>query len=264
MQVKVELKNPPSGADKWQMSVVDWDITAIQSWGTTARDNIGEIAIFDIPAEWSFPLRINIRIYETLYDTHGRQLYGVQSYRPYLWDWDLDDWGTEPDPTYKAIFIPGPGSYYYNAATEKFELIEAAIAGTITKKELDYQNIWQTFPLLNIPLNTRTRVRITGRNDTPVTQRMGIYWFVADPDGLVVQEYSVWEAWPYTGAGGEHQFIGSSFDLSKVGKYTTWVELLMNPDSPEVVDMYIGDLCTVTTVLVPTFSELAIASFSKA
>jgi len=262
MQVKVELKNPPSGATKWQMSVIDWDVTTIQNWGTKEQDNIRELAIFDIPAEWKFPLRIIVAIYQKI--NGSQQLYRVQSYKPYLWDWDISDWGTEPDSTYKAIFIPGPGSYYYNVATEKFELIEAAITGTITKKELDYEDKWQAFPLLNIPLNTRTRVRITGRNDTPVTQRMGIYWFVADPDGLVVQEYSVWEAWPYTGAGGEHQFIGSSFDLSKVGKYTTWVELLMNPDNPEVVDMYIGDLCTVEPVLVPTFSELAIASFSKA
>ena len=75
-------------------------------------------------------------------------------------------------------------------------------------------------------------------------QKMGIYWFVADPDGLVVQEYRNWETFS-TGPGNEQVFVGSGFDLSKVGKYTTWVELLMNPDSPEVVNMYIGDLCTV-------------------
>ena len=27
-----------------------------------------------------------------------------------------------------------------------------------------------------------------------------------------------------------------------------WVELLMNPDNPEIVDRYIGDLCTVAAV----------------
>ncbi|GAJ21145.1 unnamed protein product, partial [marine sediment metagenome] len=55
-----------------------------------------------------------------------------------------------------------------------------------------------------------------------------------------------------------------SFTLNKVGKYTTWIELLMGPqDNPVIVDRYIGDLCTVVAELVPTFSELSISSFSK-
>lgn len=118
--VTVRLRNPPIGATKWQMGVVDWDITAIINWGTTAQDNIGDSAVFDIPAGWKFPLRIVIGIYQKV--NGSRQLYRVQSYRPYLWDWDLNDYGTEPDPTYKAIFIPAPGSYRYNVSTEGFEV----------------------------------------------------------------------------------------------------------------------------------------------
>ena len=120
------------------------------------------------------------------------------------------------------------------------------MSASITKKELDYQNIWQAFPLDDIPVDTRVRVRITGRNDMDTNQKMGIYWFVADPDGYIAQEYTDWEMF-WTGPGLEQVFVGSGFDLSKVGKYTIWVELLENPDDPQVVDRYIGDLCIVTT-----------------
>ena len=92
---------------------------------------------------------------------------------------------------------------------------------------------------------------------------MGIYWLVRDPDGLVVEEYSAWEAWPYTGAGKEHEFIGGRFYLSKAGRYTIWVQLFMNPDSPEVVDSHYGDLCTVVPELVEEFKNFAISSLTK-
>ncbi|MBA7580089.1 hypothetical protein ES708_21976 [subsurface metagenome] len=97
-----------------------------------------------------------------------------------------------------------------------------------------------------------------------ISQGMGIYWFVADKDGLIAEEYSDWGgtigAYPKN-----HEFISSgSFTLSKVGKYTTWIELLMGSQAnPEIVDRYIGELCTVVAELVPTFSELKISSFSK-
>ena len=48
-EVTVQIKNPPAGATKWQISVIDWDVTEIQSWGTKEQDNIGESASFDIP-----------------------------------------------------------------------------------------------------------------------------------------------------------------------------------------------------------------------
>ncbi|MBA7523492.1 hypothetical protein ES705_15619 [subsurface metagenome] len=75
---------------------------------------------------------------------------------------------------------------------------------------------------------------------------MGIYWFVADPDGMIAEEYTDWGgtigAWPQ-----DHEFISSGqFDLNKVGKYTFWIELLMGAqDDPEMVDLDIGELCTV-------------------
>ena len=57
--------------------------------------------------------------------------------------------------------------------------------------------------------------------------------------------------------------IGGRFDLSKAGKYTIWVELLMNPDNPQIVDRYIGDLCTVEPELVEEFRNFAVSSLFK-
>ncbi|MBA7714860.1 hypothetical protein ES703_123892 [subsurface metagenome] len=143
------------------------------------------------------------------------------------------------------------------------EVVAPPVAGTITRKELDYQNIWQALPLYDIPVDTRTRVRITGRNDMETNQKMGIYWFISDPEGYAVQEYTDWETF-WTGPGLEQGFVGSGFDLSKVGKYTIWVELLMNPDNPEIVDQYIGDLCTVeAAVPEPLFRGFALAEYTR-
>ncbi|MBA7666996.1 hypothetical protein ES703_75081 [subsurface metagenome] len=98
----------------------------------------------------------------------------------------------------------------------------------------------------SVPIGTRGLVHVWGRNDMSTTQQMGIGWTVSDPDGVIVEEYGVWEAWPYTGAGGEHEFIGGRFDINKVGDYMIALELRMNPDSPVVVDSYVGVLCRVT------------------
>ncbi|GAH37911.1 unnamed protein product, partial [marine sediment metagenome] len=39
------------------------------------------------------------------------------------------------------------------------------------------------------------------------------------------------------------------FDLNRVGKYTTWIELQMgSQDNPVIVARYIGDLCTVSAL----------------
>lgn len=118
-QVAVALKNPPSGANKWQVQVVDWDVTEVLDWGVEVRvNNIAQVATFEIPPYWNFPLRIMLYIYHKWQEDtewHGRQLYGVQS----CWE---TAWG-EPRPDYKEIFIPDYGAYYFNVATEEFERI---------------------------------------------------------------------------------------------------------------------------------------------
>jgi len=137
------------------------------------------------------------------------------------------------------------------------------LKGTISRKELEYNGSRASIPASNIPQNKSGLVHIWGRNDMSTTQRMGIYWIVKDPAGAVVEEYSAWELWPYTGAGVEHEFIGGRFNLDRAGTYTINAGLLMNPDAPVYVDIYYGNLCTVVAELVPAVSEFAVSSFSK-
>ncbi|MBA7619436.1 hypothetical protein ES703_26775 [subsurface metagenome] len=106
----------------------------------------------------------------------------------------------------------------------------------------------------SVPIGQRGIITITGRNELSTDQKMGISWVIKGPDGRVVEEYSRWEAFA-TAPGGEQDFIGGRFDLDKEGTYTLEVDLLMNPDTPVVVDSYKGDLCT-TTIEVPPEYEL--------
>ncbi|GAI11902.1 unnamed protein product, partial [marine sediment metagenome] len=129
------------------------------------------------------------------------------------------------------------------------EAVAPPVAGTISRMELEYDEARASIPAYDIPQGKRGLVHIWGRNDMAEAQRLGISWVVKDPDGVVVEEYSAWEAWPYTGAGSEHEFIGGRFNLDKVGTYTINVGLLMNPEDPIYVDSYYGTLCTVAAVV---------------
>ncbi|MBA7699438.1 hypothetical protein ES703_108134 [subsurface metagenome] len=115
--VTITLKNPPTGAEHWNMSVMDWDFTESVQW-TKERDNIGDSAVFEIPEGWKFPLTIVLQILKWKPETNEtvlQQLYYVQSYREEVWG--------EPAPWYKEIFIPDYGSYRFNVATEQFERV---------------------------------------------------------------------------------------------------------------------------------------------
>ncbi|MBA7698434.1 hypothetical protein ES703_107111 [subsurface metagenome] len=107
----------------------------------------------------------------------------------------------------------------------------------------------------SVPIGTRGLVHVWGRNDMSRAQQMGIWWQVKDPDGVIVEEYADWEAWPYTGAGGEHEFIGDRFNIDKPGTWTIAVQLFMNPDAQVVVDDYYGDLCVVTEEYAGTITK---------
>jgi len=122
--VVVGLINPPSGANKWQIRIIDDVGLKMLFWGGDARDNIGDAAVFQLSPEWLFPLSVDITVsYQWQEDGewHSRQLYRAQSIWPYLWDFDIMDWGDEEDPDYRYIFIPDYGGYYYNVAKERFE-----------------------------------------------------------------------------------------------------------------------------------------------
>ncbi len=126
--VIVGLLTPPSEATMWSLVLTDWEITGpIDFVGRNGIDrlDIADVAPFEIPSERMFPLRIASLVISKWIDFEGtpalQQLYSVQSIRSYLWDWDIGDWGDEPDPTYREAFIPDYGSYYYNVAEERFE-----------------------------------------------------------------------------------------------------------------------------------------------
>lgn len=136
----------------------------------------------------------------------------------------------------------------------KAEVVPEEWAGTISRKVLEYNETEETIPVYNVSQGKKGLVHIWGANNTSTAKRMGINWVVTDPDGITVENYSKWEAWPYTGAGGEHEFIGGRFSLSKIGNYSISIALSMNPDSPVVVDRYTGLLCTVSEVPEAEFS----------
>lgn len=118
--------------------------------------------------------------------------------------------------------------------------------GVITKKELDLGGgVRVGIPASDIPLGSNIIVRVTGKNATTKTQRMGIAWVIVDPDGRVRESYTAWEFWPYTAAGKEHEFLGGRFVYNKVGRWLIHIELSMNPDNQVVVDSYDGVLCMV-------------------
>lgn len=110
--VSVKLKNAPTG-DKWQLRIVDWDITETIFIQDIAMSGYADFV--SIPADWVFPLRVDLTVYEAT-DGGFRQVYRVQSWRP------TDPFTGSPDPDYKEVYIPSLGSFEYNVATEEFEV----------------------------------------------------------------------------------------------------------------------------------------------
>ncbi len=122
--VGIMLRNPPSGATMWSIKLSDWDRITPLPW-INAEDRLtfeGQ-ALFEIPDGITFPLRI-MALQITRWNEAGTALivlYEIQSFRPFMWDWDLSQYGDDPDPSYRDVFIPAYGSYYYNVSKEKFE-----------------------------------------------------------------------------------------------------------------------------------------------
>lgn len=109
----------------WSMTLLDWDITTpIYFRGRNGKDRLDltEVATFEIPSGLTLPLRI-MALQITRWnedETALIVLYEVQSFRPYLWDWEAGEWSDIPDPSYREAFIPDYGSYFYNVYTEGF------------------------------------------------------------------------------------------------------------------------------------------------
>jgi len=156
---------------------------------------------------------------------------------------------------------PGPGTYNYTldiiadttvVRQYPFGVFTGVVPvpeykGSVTKKELEYNESRGIIPVSGVLQNKRGLFHVTARNDMSTSQPIGIYWFINDPDGLIAEEYTDWK-FGTLGPGQTHEFIGDRFTFSKVGKYGTWIDLLMgSKDSPVVIysARYIGELCTV-------------------
>ncbi len=107
----------------------------------------------------------------------------------------------------------------------------------------------------SVPIATRGKVYVRGRNDMATGQKLGIRMIIKDPDGILVQDYQDWE-FGDTNPGDDHQFIGGGFDIDKSGDWTIVISLAMNPDSPVTVDSYSGVLCRVTEEFAGTIIEM--------
>jgi len=127
--VTIELKNPPIGATMWQLLLTDWDITVpIREISGKDRLDIAEVATFEVPGGLVLPLRAAyLQLTKWNEDmTALIQLYYAQAMQPNEYDWDAGTYTGPPDPTYKEIFIPELGGYYYYVDTEELVLVEAA------------------------------------------------------------------------------------------------------------------------------------------
>ncbi|HCP60317.1 MAG TPA: hypothetical protein DIT43_01905 [Dehalococcoidia bacterium] len=161
-----------------------------------------------------------------------------------------------------AYYEGTDGYLHMDDGLTKGVYLAEAFEGAISKMELEYDESRASIPAYNIPQNDRGLVHVWGRNDMDSAQRLGIWWRVKDPDGVTVEEYAAWEAWPYTGAGSAHEFIGGRFSLDKPGAYSISVQLFMNPDAQVMVDSYSGTLCAVVSTA-PVFSSLSIKDYVK-
>ena len=122
--------------------------------------------------------------------------------------------------------------------------------------EIELESPFTNFAVgASVPIGTSGLVHVWGRNDMSSAQRMGIGWTISDPDGVIVEEYGTWEAWPYSPPGEAHPFTGGRFDINKVGDYMIVIELRMNYDDPVVVDSYVGVLCRVTEEYAGTITK---------
>jgi len=161
-------------------------------------------------------------------------------------------------------------SYWYSPATygwyfddEKTKDV-GVVAGTINKKQLEYDESRASIPASNIPNDKRGLVHVWGRNDTSSYQTLGIGWVVTDPNGLVVERHENDWAAGWVGAGQDREFIGGRFNLDKVGTYRIAIAFYMNSADPVEVDRYEGTLCTVVAAIPePAVSQFSIVDYIK-
>ena len=162
---------------------------------------------------------------------------------------------------YASTHYPRDTEWILDDQAEKDVALAEVFAGTISRMELEYDEDRANIPASNIPQGQRGLVHIWGRNDMSSNEKMGIWWQVKDPDGIVVEEYARWEPF-WTGPGEAEEFMGGRFDLDKVGTYTIAIQLFMDLEAEAVVDDYSGNLCTVAAAVPePEFRGFGVAEY---
>lgn len=204
MNLTVQLKNAPSGANRWGLTVLDWTGTYSLSVTITSLDGV---ASFNIPTSWQFPLRFYISI---VYYPDGSVtiLHEAQSVTT-IW------------PNFIEEYIPGLGSYFYNVTTRKFEL--KPITGDIIKGELVV--LGNRFPIGSV-LDTGSifQASFTVKNTSADSIELGMYWQALDPGGNLRQETNL-PSGSLIGPSMSHLFEGNYLTLNIAGSWTISAEL---------------------------------------
>ncbi len=164
---------------------------------------------------------------------------------------------------YAYSYYPVGPEWILDDQAQKDVALAEVFEGTISKKELEYDEARANIPAYDIPQGQRGLVHIWGRNDMTSNEKMGIWWQVKDPDGRIVEEYTRWEAL-WTGPGKAQEFIGGRFNFDKVGNYTIAAQLFMDLEAEAVVDDYYGNLCTVAAAVPePEFRYFGMKEYTR-
>jgi hypothetical protein len=121
--VLVRLKNVPSDATMWSLRLTDSNVTKLlDSDSGYERMDIDNDIIIAVPQGTEFPLRVE-HLQITKWNEDNTALIVInefQSLHPTLYDFDLGDYGTVPDVTYRNAFIEDYGSYYFDFSKGQF------------------------------------------------------------------------------------------------------------------------------------------------
>lgn len=128
--------------------------------------------------------------------------------------------------------------------------IPAGLAGQITALQILIGSMVVSVPG-QIQQGQSGNVVITGRNNIPLAQSMGMEWEIHDPDGILVERFSTGSPWIVINPNNSVSFTGAAHAFNKLGVYTITAKLYLNEAAPLLVDRYSGELCTVVSVPTP-------------
>lgn len=214
MGFDLRLRNVPAGAVLWDANFAEKSFDYVP---------IADSGWLPINREWSYPSdpRNVTTLHILVLDADNNVLLEVYNLGPVR-----DEW-----------------YYIYDCSTG--QLIECRLEGTIIEKVILHDA--ESLPIpAEIGLGESGQIQIKGRNDDLVAQQMGAYWRIERNDSIV-EDVEIW-ADELVIPGYIVAIKGSPIVFTHLGTYKLAFQLLMNKDCPEVVDFYIGDLCSVVPI----------------